>query len=275
MAEVKVKPDEKMDEPEEDYNKKMIDKAEGKTDEPDNTSKEDQLLAGKYKSEEDLQKGVLEALKKSNGDKSLEEIYKELESSIGKQEDPEPEDTDNDLEIKKKEKETKKVNTDPDVMNKYYDELRENGELSEDSYSELEDLGYPKHFIDNYVRGLKAEADSFSDEVFGVVDGKENYNKVVSWAEDNLSEAEIETFNEGLASGNISQAKMMVEALNSRYINSEGKQPNLVEGKNPSTTVDAYESKEQLMEAMRDPRYSKDPAYRKKVTMKLSKSNIF
>lgn len=279
MAEVKVKPDPEIDEPEEGHNEKMIKKANGENPSKDGKSDEEKLLAGKYKTEEDLNKGVIEALKKSNGDKSMEEIYKELESNIGKSEtDNESEGDPKDLSINKKDEETpedKKANTDPDVMEKYYDELRENGELSEESYGELEDHGYPKHFIDNYVRGLKAEAESFSSEIYGAVGGQENYNKVVTWAQDNLSDQEIDTFNEGLASGNISQAKMMIEALNSRYINQEGKKPDLVKGTQGTSTVGAYESKAELMEAMSDPRYSKDPAYRKKVTQKLAKSNVF
>lgn len=278
MAEVKVKPDVKGTEPEEGYNDKMVAKAKGEQTEPQ-AGTEDKLLAGKYKTEEDLQKGVLEILKKTNGDKSLEEVYKELESSLGTSK-PEPtkEETatkDLTIDTKDESEETKKVNTDPEVMNKYYDELKENGELSEESYKELEDYGYPKHFIDNYVKGLKAEAETFAKEIYGVTDGEDNYQAVLNWANDNLTADETKVFNESISSGNVAQAKFAVEALYGRYKNANGEKPNLVKGKPSASTGDIFESKQELMSAMRDPRYAKDPAYRQKVAQKLSRSNIF
>ena len=75
----------------------MVAKAEGKEpkQEVQNSAeggKEEQLLAGKYKTEEDLQKGILELLKKDQGE-DLESLYKNLESQMGKQKVEKPKDT--------------------------------------------------------------------------------------------------------------------------------------------------------------------------------------
>ena len=51
-------------------------------------------------------------------------------------------------------------------------------------------------------------------------------------------------------------------------------QPSLFEGTSDVTPNDAYESVSQVTDAMNDPRYEKDPAYRKKVTDKLARSTV-
>ena len=50
-------------------------------------------------------------------------------------------------------------------------------------------------------------------------------------------------------------------------------EPNLVKGK-ASTSVDTFESWAQVTEAMKDPRYTKDPAYQAEIQSKLRNSNL-
>jgi hypothetical protein len=48
----------------------------------------------------------------------------------------------------------------------------------------------------------------------------------------------------------------------------------MLTGKAPSTKGDQFKSQAQVIEAMNDPRYEKDPAYRKEVADKLERSNL-
>ena len=69
--------------------------------------------------------------------------------------------------------------------------------------------------------------------------------------------------------------KMAVTGLHARYTAVEGREPKLIGGRASKGSSDKFESTAQLVEAMSDPRYSKDPAYQRKVQEKLGRSSIF
>ena len=48
----------------------------------------------------------------------------------------------------------------------------------------------------------------------------------------------------------------------------------MLSGKPPKATGDVFKSQAQVVEAMSDSRYDKDPAYRQEVMEKLERSNI-
>ena len=48
----------------------------------------------------------------------------------------------------------------------------------------------------------------------------------------------------------------------------------MLTGKAPSTTKDQFKSQAQLIEAMNDPRYDNDPAFRKEIADKLERSDV-
>ena len=53
-----------------------------------------------------------------------------------------------------------------------------------------------------------------------------------------------------------------------------GSSPNLIQGTTGTSGSGAYKSLIQMSEAMRDPRYNSDPAFREEVTRKLEASNL-
>jgi hypothetical protein len=52
------------------------------------------------------------------------------------------------------------------------------------------------------------------------------------------------------------------------------KQQDLFQGDSDFLSVDAFQSIAQVTQAMNDPRYEKDPAYRKEVTDKIARSSV-
>ena len=295
VDEINVDPETK--EEKQDYIDEMVAAAEDKetssSDDNDGSENtEDNLLAGKYKTEEDLQKGVLELLQKQNEEQDLESIYKELESGLGSNNSGEETETsgeednnddDDDLTIdeassEEEEAEEEEASEEKETVDfqKYEQELLENnGELTEDSYSELEEMGYPKQLVDQYITGLKATASAQASEVYDITDGADNYQEMVSWAQDNLSPEEIQIFNQQVNSG-VNSARFAAEALYSRYTKANGSPPKkLIQGDNTSSSgSSAYQSQEELMEDMSNSKYQTDPAFRRKVEQKLSNSDI-
>ena len=157
-------------------------------------------------------------------------------------------------------------------MEKFYTEFQDKGALSEQSYEELSKMGLDKSLVDGYIAGQEAIANTEVQAVHSLVGGSDNYNKVIEYAKTNLSDVEQEAFNETLETGSIEQVKFAVQGIASRAgINSEQPQ-SMINGDSIETNSDVFESSAQVIDAMNDPRYAKDPAYRKLVEEKIARS---
>ncbi len=158
-------------------------------------------------------------------------------------------------------------------LDKYYSEFAETGELAEKSYNELAKQGLEKTLVDSYIQGQKLVAETNTKSIQDVAGGKEEYSELVEWAGKNLTEAEQKVYNDMVDSGNIDQAKFAVQGLMAKSgVNT--KQPNLFEGTSDTVSKDAFQSVSQVTDAMNDPRYEKDPAYRKSVEDKIGRSTV-
>jgi hypothetical protein len=194
---------------------------------------------------------------------SLSKSYGELEKKQGQQKAPEP---DKATEEAKGVVENAGLNFEA-LQDKFY----EKGELEETDYSALQKAGIPKHMVDNYIEGVKAQARSFADQVVGQVGGKEQYAEMTKWAQDNMSEDEISAYNQAVNSGDYHRVITAVKALRSDFQSARGSEPSLVSGKQ-SSGPDAYETWAQVTADMRRPEYNKDAAFRKQVEQRLARS---
>lgn len=153
-------------------------------------------------------------------------------------------------------------------------EFNAKGELSAESYAKLEAAGFDKDIVDNYINGQKAVMAQYETAVVSEVGGSEKYSEMVAWAKTNMTDDEINAYNAAVSSGDVAQAKLAVLGLSAKFQKAVGSEPRLVQGRTSSASGDVFESTAQLTEAMRDPRYAKDPAYRAKVQAKLARSTI-
>ena len=201
--------------------------------------------------------------------KSAEELakaYSELEKKMSA---PQEEQTSEPVE------EAVEQPQDMQQLDKYYDEFIEKNELSEKSYEELDALGLPRDLVDGYIAGQKALADNDVSEVENVVGGKDNYAQLLDWSSKNLSQSEKDAFNNTIDNGSTEQVKMAVQGLMGRAgMTADNPQQNLFEGSVDNTNTDVFGSVAQVTDAMNDPRYQKDPAYRKEVEDKLARSSV-
>lgn len=277
MAEIlHVKHEENVEDPK--HAEEMIAKAEGKETSPTTTTEEEgKLFANKYKTEEDLQKGTLELLKKKG---NLEDFYKSLESEVLGNKEPEEEVEEEPTPTEVDEQEIKDLEKQKDEspvdFSEYEKEFFEKGELSEDTYKELEEKGFNKQIIDRYIEGVQALAEKQAAVVFESVGGKDQYDEMIAWAADNLTEKEKQIFNKGTQTADIDEAKFAVEALYGKYMRAKGSAPRPIQGKAPAASKgQRFESRQEVVEAMSNPKYEKDPAYRAEVERKLAISDVF
>ena len=160
-------------------------------------------------------------------------------------------------------------------LDKYYDEFIEKNELSEKSYEELDAMGLPRDLVDGYIAGQKALADNDVATIHNVVGGQDNYANLLDWSAKNLSQSEKDAFNDTIDNGSTEQVKIAVLGLMSKAgMSPDNTQQNLFEGDVNVTNTDTFGSVAQVTEAMNDPRYSKDPAFRKEVEDKLARSSV-
>jgi len=160
-------------------------------------------------------------------------------------------------------------------LDKYYEEYAEKGTLADESYNQLAKQGLDKQLVDGYIAGQKSLAENHTKSIQDAVGGKESYGELLEWASKNLSEVEQSTFNNLVDGGTLEEAKFAVQGLMTKAgMTANQNQSSLFEGTSDVTPNDAYESVSQVTDAMNDPRYEKDPSYRKKVTDKLARSKV-
>ena len=97
---------------------------------------------------------------------------------------------------------------------------------------------------------------------------------MLKWAGSNFSKDEIEMYDSVMES-NVPQAIFFaVQALAARYQDGVGSDGELLTGRDAANTNDSFKSQAELVAAMSDPRYDRDPAYRSDVMRRLENSDV-
>ena len=218
---------------------------------------QDNLLAGKYKNAEELEKGYLELQQKLN---SKEEPTQE-EQEEQAEEEGEVEST---------------------ILDQLWEEATsEKGEFTQETLDELgkmnvEELAQMHLEYRNSVQGQQPEGRDFSEadvkELKGIVGGEENYSNMIDWAQKTLNEQEVRMFDAVMERGDPLAAFFAVRSLAYAYNDAIGYDGNMVQGKAPRQSNDQFRSQQEVVRAMADPRYEEDPAYRRDIMEKLERS---
>jgi len=215
---------------------------------------DDQLLAGKYNSVQELEKGYLEA-QKMLGDRQVEEQPTD---------DVEPEEY-----------------SDTDFLNAAAAEFGQNGELSEETMNSLVDMSSEDliaAYIETQANQQPAGVELNEAQVRSIYDsvgGEAQYDALVGWAGENLADESIAGFDALIESGNEAAIQLAVAGLNAMYEAQNGSDGQMITGKAPSTSGDRFRSQQEVVAAMTDPRYDNDPAYRQEIIEKLDRSDNF
>ena len=216
---------------------------------------QDNLLAGKYKNAEELEKG-----------------YLELQQKLSNQEE----------EPAEEEEQGEEGEVEGTILDQLWDEATsESGEYSQETLDELnnmkvEELAQLHLEYRNSVQNQEPEGRDFSEadikELKGVVGGEANYANMIDWAQKSLNEQEVNMFDAVMAKGDPLAAFFAVRSLAYAYNDAVGYDGNVVQGKAPKQNTDQFRSQQELITAMSDPRYENDPAYRQDVMDKLTRS---
>ena len=213
---------------------------------------QDQLLAGKYKNAEELEKGYLELQQKLSSNQPAEKT--------------EPEQTEESAE--------------PTILDRIWEESTKQEEFSPELTEEISKMSSTE-LANMYLdyrqanEGAEPARDFSQDEIQqlqGVVGGQENYTNMIDWAQKSLNETEVNMFDAVMAKGDPLAAFFAVRSLAYAYNDAVGYDGNVVQGKAPKQNTDQFRSQQELITAMSDSRYESDPAYRQDVIDKLTRS---
>ena len=97
---------------------------------------------------------------------------------------------------------------------------------------------------------------------------------MMQWANDNLGQREIDMYNSVMDKGDPASCFFAVQALANIYGEAVGTAGQLLTGGPSNETADVFRSQAEVVKAMSDPRYDRDPAYRQDVFNKLERSNL-
>ena len=113
-----------------------------------------------------------------------------------------------------------------------------------------------------------------ANSLFEMVGGEAAYKSMVTWAGDNLSPEEVAMYDSVMDKGDPNAVFFAVQALFNEYSNQVGEDGQLLTGRSASDSEATFRSQAELVEAMSDPRYDRDPAYRRDVIRKLENSDV-
>ena len=153
-------------------------------------------------------------------------------------------------------------------------EFEENGRLSEESFDLLEAAGVPRWVVERYIDGMAAIGDRLLKEAHDIAGGEQRFRAAQIWAESNLSGEELDAYHEAIQS-TPARARFAIQGLCAAHQRATGAPPRLTRGDAGSISRGAFTSAQEVADAIRDPRYKKDAAYRAQIAARLAKSRVF
>jgi len=216
--------------------------------------------AGKFENAEELEKAYLELQKKlsSGNDDDDTEITTndedEVESSPG-------------------------VSLITDASNEYFSN---DGKLSEETMQKFTEMS-STDLVNAYMEIQKnapapqGESPDLTDaemnQVYNSAGGEKAYQTMVNWASENIADKKLDAFNSIINNGDATAIQIAVAGLKSEYENANGYEGRMLSGK-AARSVDSFRSQAEVVQAMSDPRYDRDPAYRQDLYDKLERSDL-
>ena len=226
---------------------------------------EDNLLAGKYKNAEELEKAYVELQKKLGDNK--EEDTEQASAEEKTEEKPQLSEGANLITSASEEYFANGNKLSPETLAKFstlssqdlikaYMEVQSNPEFQQQAAPPAEITTAQINQIKNSAGGERA------------------YANIVNWAKTNLPQDQVQAFDEVVNTGSVQAIQLAVSGLKSQYDNANGVEGRMVTGKTAPNNGDVFRSQAELVRAMNDSRYDSDPAYRQDVIEKLDRSDL-
>ena len=229
------------------------------------SEQQDQLLAGKYKNAQELEKA-----------------YIELQGKLGENK----EDTETATATEEKPEDTPQMSEGAtlitDASKEYFDN---NNKLSDETLAKFSAMS-SQDLIKAYMevqsspefqqqQAAPAEiSEAQVNQIKNAAGGDAAYSNIINWSKANLPKEQLSAFDNVVDTGNVQAINLAVAGLKAQYDNANGVEGRMVTGKPPTNSGDVFRSQAELVAAMSDARYDRDPAYRQDIIEKLDRSDL-
>jgi len=166
---------------------------------------------------------------------------------------------------------------DPQALEQAYVELQKKLGEPRDEVPAPEDEGEPAESESEETEDDGDEeilSEEQAEMLMDMVGGDKAYKSMLDWASENFEQSEIEMYDSVMGSGNPNAIYYAVLALQARYNDSVGSDGQTLTGRGAADTDDSFKSQAELVAAMSDPRYDRDPAYRANLMRRLENSDV-
>lgn len=228
---------------------------------------QDDLLAGKYKDAQELETAYIE-LQKKLGEKGSETGEDTGDSDDEQEEGEEEEET------------TEEDSPEANILDELWEQSggEKYDEATLEALSKTDPADLAKMHLEYRAQterdNPKEISDTDAQEIQNVVGGEEQYNEMLEWADQNLSDQEVEMFDTVIQRGDALAAFFAVRSLAYRWEDSKGVDGEMLTGTAPKGDGSKFRSQAEVVQAMSDPRYERDSAYRQDIMKKLERSDV-
>jgi hypothetical protein len=235
----------------------------------DNIQQEEaKMLAGKFEDAE-----------------ALEKAYLELQSAYSKK-DGQPEETEGVREqespAEEEVKEESEASPAAELISTASQHFAEKGEITDEMRQAFSEMS-SQDLVDAYIemQGNLPQQQSTPDlseaeinQLKNYVGGDDAYSNLTQWAGESLDPAYVEAFDSIVETGNFRMVQLAIAGLKAEYEKANGYEGEMLTGRAAQQQTDVFRSQAEVVAAMSDARYDRDPAYRNDVFEKLERSNI-
>lgn len=156
-------------------------------------------------------------------------------------------------------------------------EFEETGTLSDEKFDQFEKAGFPREMVEAYLRGAAASRESQAEDINAQIEqakaiagGDEGYAQLQTWMAQNMDQAAIEAFNAEVASGDLARIQIAIQKAAAARTADMGTEGKLRTGQAAAEGV--YASEAEYLEDMAKPEYKASQAFRDRVATKLMRS---
>jgi hypothetical protein len=210
---------------------------------------------------------------KFSNPEEMAKSYSELEKKLGAGANEE-EETQEVEEEQSNDNQTESTDTNEVIVDASREFFENGGQISDETYENLAKIGISRELVDSYAAGQQLLMQNEEGTIKSIAEG--NWDEMSEWAVDNLSDEEIDTFENTIQSGTIEEAKFAAKGLYAQYKAANGSTPKLTQGSVTGSSTMPFKSMQELARAQSDPRYlSGDKAYHEEVDRRIAASHNY
>jgi hypothetical protein len=205
-------------------------------------------------------------------DKALEQHYLELQKNFTKTKQEEKKHKYSIDETPKVEEPNKVADSikNTDVYAKAKAEFEEKGGLTNATYEALEKMNIPAEVIDGYLDSIASKQQEFTNKVYAIAGGQEQFMAMKQWAEDGgIPREQIDAIS---AMTDYNMMLIALEGVKAKY-SASNKQPVRILGGDTSNSS-GYKSRDEYIKDVSDRRYGVNRAYTEAVEKKFGASKF-